>query len=194
MAVFRPVRGFEPDDFRQPQQQSRATRDRNQIQARLRQGDRLVLFPEGTSSDGNGILPFKSALLSVAELDSRRRRDARGTSAALPRSAGIDHLYAAQRIADGAHQTAALCLVWRYGSDAAFVDALAAGPLDVTIEFHPAVTAEQLGDRKALARYCEHVVRKGVVKALSGRQSAPWIAFGGAREASREPAATPQNA
>ena len=42
-------------------------KQRDSIQARLAAGDPLVLFPEGTSNDGNRILPFRSALLSVAE-------------------------------------------------------------------------------------------------------------------------------
>ncbi|MCA8930513.1 MAG: 1-acyl-sn-glycerol-3-phosphate acyltransferase, partial [Alphaproteobacteria bacterium] len=40
---------------------------RDEIANRLEAGDDLILFPEGTSSDGNRILPFKTALFAVAE-------------------------------------------------------------------------------------------------------------------------------
>jgi 1-acyl-sn-glycerol-3-phosphate acyltransferase len=38
------------------------------MRARLQAGGNLILFPEGTSSDGSRVLPFRSAFLSVAEL------------------------------------------------------------------------------------------------------------------------------
>lgn len=46
---------------------SKAALHRDEIGGRLEAGDDLILFPEGTSSDGNRVLPFKSALFSVAE-------------------------------------------------------------------------------------------------------------------------------
>ena len=46
----------------------RATgRERDDMRARLASGDDLLLFPEGTSSDGSRVLPFRSAFFSVAE-------------------------------------------------------------------------------------------------------------------------------
>ena len=45
----------------------RATgRERDELRARLAAGDDLLLFPEGTSSDGSRVLPFRSAFFSVA--------------------------------------------------------------------------------------------------------------------------------
>lgn len=42
-----------------------AKRQTERLHARLRRGDRLCLFPEGTSSDGQRVLPFKSSLFAV---------------------------------------------------------------------------------------------------------------------------------
>jgi 1-acyl-sn-glycerol-3-phosphate acyltransferase len=41
-------------------------RERDDMQARLRGGDDLILFPEGTSSDGSRVLPFHSSFFAAA--------------------------------------------------------------------------------------------------------------------------------
>jgi 1-acyl-sn-glycerol-3-phosphate acyltransferase len=42
-------------------------RERDSMRARLEGGDNLILFPEGTSSDGSRVLPFRSAFFSIVE-------------------------------------------------------------------------------------------------------------------------------
>ncbi len=42
-------------------------RERDSMRARLLGGDNLILFPEGTSSDGARILPFRSPFFAVVE-------------------------------------------------------------------------------------------------------------------------------
>jgi len=41
--------------------------ERDAMRARLNGGDSLILFPEGTSSDGSRVLPFRSVFFSVVE-------------------------------------------------------------------------------------------------------------------------------
>lgn len=42
-------------------------RERDVLRERLAAGDNLLLFPEGTTSDGSRVLPFRSAFFAIAE-------------------------------------------------------------------------------------------------------------------------------
>jgi 1-acyl-sn-glycerol-3-phosphate acyltransferase len=48
-------------------QRGSVMRERDDMHIRLSQGDNLLLFPEGTSSDGSRVLPFRTSFLSIAE-------------------------------------------------------------------------------------------------------------------------------
>jgi lyso-ornithine lipid O-acyltransferase len=128
-----------------------ATRDA--IRERLRVGDTLVLFPEGTSGDGNAVLPFKSALLGAAggeDVTVQPVSTAYTGIHGIPMGRENRPLFA-----------------W-YG-DMELVphlwEALEAGPLDVVVQFHPPLEAM---DRKELARTAWDTVRKGQAAALAG--------------------------
>jgi 1-acyl-sn-glycerol-3-phosphate acyltransferase len=144
---------------------AQALEDRDTIRKRLEQGDALVLFPEGTSSDGNRVLPFRSALLSAAELPLAH--NARGT--VHPPVQPVSVAYVGLHGIPMGRETRPL-FAW-YG-DMELVphlwEALKTGPIDVTVEFHKPLTIDEAGGRKALAAACEAAVRAGLVRALSG--------------------------
>ncbi len=48
-------------------QRGATARERDEMVKRLAHGDNLVLFPEGTSSDGSRVLPFRSSFFAIVE-------------------------------------------------------------------------------------------------------------------------------
>ena len=48
-------------------QRNATGRERDALRERLAAGDNLLLFPEGTTSDGSRVLPFRSSFFAVAE-------------------------------------------------------------------------------------------------------------------------------
>ncbi|MDA0261899.1 MAG: lysophospholipid acyltransferase family protein [Proteobacteria bacterium] len=142
-----------------------AANHRDEIRDRLNAGDKLILFPEGTSSDGNRVLPFKSALFAVAE------RQVGGKSLTVqPVSVAYTKL---DNMPLGRHLRP--LFTW-YGDMALgghLWRMLGLGPLTVTVTFHDPVSIADFGNRKALAEHCRKVVAAGLSNALTGR--AQWI-------------------
>jgi 1-acyl-sn-glycerol-3-phosphate acyltransferase len=139
---------------------------RDQIRERLLAGDTLVLFPEGTSSDGNCVLPFKSALMGAVEAEIGT--DDQGRARHVPVQPVSISYVGLHGIPMGRENRP--LFAW-YG-DMELVphlwEALKAGPIDVVIEFHPPMTVDSAGGRKALAVATEAIVRHGQTRALSG--------------------------
>jgi 1-acyl-sn-glycerol-3-phosphate acyltransferase len=133
------------------------------IRARLLAGDTLVLFPEGTSSDGNGVLPFKSALLGGAEavLGDGRHVTVQPVSAAYVGVHGIPMGRENRPFFAWYGDMALVPHLW---------EAFKTGPLDVVVEFHTSHSLENM-DRKALAALAEAQVRAGVARALAGTRA-----------------------
>jgi 1-acyl-sn-glycerol-3-phosphate acyltransferase len=50
-------------------------KERDAMRAKLKAGDNLILFPEGTSSDGSRVLPFRTSFFAVAEARDEEARD-----------------------------------------------------------------------------------------------------------------------
>jgi 1-acyl-sn-glycerol-3-phosphate acyltransferase len=135
---------------------------RDGISARLAAGDNLMLFPEGTSDDGNRILPFRSALFSVAENrdGSREPLVVQPVSLAYTRLDGFPLGYAMRPLIAWYGDMAMGSHLWRLAG---------LGKLTATVEFHRAVTIAEFRSRKGLAEHCQRMVASGVAAALAGR-------------------------
>ncbi len=138
---------------------------RDQIRERLLAGDTLVLFPEGTSDDGNCVLPFKSALMGAVEAEIGQD-DKGGVRHVTVQPVSISYV--------GLHgmpmgRENRPFFAW-YG-DMELVphlwEAIKAGPIDVVVEFHPPIDVDSAGGRKALAVAAENIIRQGQTRALS---------------------------
>jgi len=139
---------------------------RDKIRERLLAGDTLVLFPEGTSDDGNSVLNFKSALMGAVEA---RIGDGKGGERAV-QVQPVSTAYVGLHGLPMGRENRPL-FAW-YG-DMELVphlwEALKTGPIDVIVEFHQPMDVDQMGGRKALAARAEAIIRRGQARALAGR-------------------------
>ena len=140
-----------------------------EIAARLAEGDPVVLFGEGTSSDGNRTLPFRSALIGAVE---DAVQEATGKVAVQPVSIAYVRL-------DGLPMGRLLRphVAWYgdMGMTSHLMAVLRRSAIDVMVSFGPVLTAEGEADRKATARWAESAVRAMTSAALTGR-TAPHTA------------------
>lgn len=155
--------------FIERERRSGSLASRDVIGARIREGDALVLFPEGTSTDGNRVLPFKSALLGAAE--SEVCRD--GQMHRVP----VQPVSVAYVGSNGMPMGREFRPSYAWYGDMDLIphlwEALKAGPFDVTVEFHPPLTVDATCGRKEIAALAEAVVRRGQMRALNGLSAVP---------------------
>lgn len=117
---------------------------------RLAAGHRLLFFPEGTSTDGHRVLPFKSTLFAAFLTDRLRP---------------ILHLQPVTlRYVAPAGERPEFYGWWGNMGFAPNLIAMLSAPRHGRVEvvYHPAVAVADHPDRKALARLCETAVRHGL--------------------------------
>lgn len=138
------------------------------FEERLRLGHRLLFFPEGTSTDGHRVLPFKPTLFAAFYTHGLDRRlhiqpvtvIYRAPGGADPRVYGW---WGGMEFLPHLRLVLALC---RQGN--------------VEVVFHPPVAADRFPDRKALAAECERTVRAGLDGGLAEGRGAASAAPDGA--------------
>ncbi len=135
-----------------------AARERDAVAGRLAAGDNLILFPEGTSNDGNRVLPFKSALFAVAASPVQGR-----PLVVQPVSLAYSHL---DGLPLGRHLRPLVAWYGDMEMAGHLWRLLGLGNLRATVIFHEPVTIEDFGSRKALAAHCEAAIASGVSEAV----------------------------
>ncbi|SFV38027.1 lysophospholipid acyltransferase family protein [Hyphomicrobium facile] len=158
-----------------------------EIMTRLKEGDTIVLFAEGTSSDGNRVLPFKTSLfgaVSGAAAPSDPQVVVQTAAVVYTHVRGIP-LTRADRPRIG----------W-YGDMEMTSHAwgvLQSGPITVTIKVGAPVPLSEFKDRKDLALKTERAIRTDVLGILRGRPGDPGLVpVEPSQESRRQKLALPQ--
>ncbi len=134
-----------------------ATREKDALDKILAQGKSLILFPEGTSTDGRSVVPFKSSLFSIALRDQVR-------DTLLIQPFTIRLVSADGRPPDT--QEARDIYAWHNDMDTPlhihlWLFARSRGAV-LALTFHPPLRAAEHPDRKTLAKHCHDHVSKGL--------------------------------
>jgi lyso-ornithine lipid O-acyltransferase len=148
-----------------------------EIARRLTEGDPVVLFAEGTSSDGNRVLPFRSALIGAAgEVLAGRDRDGREARPVVIQPLSIAYT-GLQGVPMGRrHRPVA---AWYGDLDLLphLKRVLAGTALDVVVTWGEPMTFDLAADRKTVARSLEATVRRLTTAALRGRRASTMSAM-----------------
>lgn len=140
-----------------------ATNDISTLRDRLQDGENLIVFPEGTSSSGRQVLPFKTSLFG-AVCD---RNEAESTAWVQPVSISYPRYADGRPLIDGLQDHYA----W-YGDMTLFdhlIGVFARKGALVEITFHPPVRASAFETRKELAAHCERQVASSLERAHGRR-------------------------
>jgi len=137
-----------------------AARDCGKISTLVAEGERLILFPEGTSSNGRSVLPFRTSLF--AAVDPAR---------AAPDASVQPVTVAYTMFADGRPLTGHLTDLYAwYGDMTMFghlIRVFGMKGANVEVTFHAPLKPVAFPDRKTLAAAAELSVRNGLNEPLS---------------------------
>jgi 1-acyl-sn-glycerol-3-phosphate acyltransferase len=126
-----------------------------EIAERLTGGDAVVLFAEGTSSDGNRVLPFRSALIgavhhAIGSSTHHDRVTVQPLSLAYVNQSGLPlgHAFRSR-------------VAWYGNADLVphLLGVCSAGAVDVVVSWGEPVSYDMSADRKDIARVAEQAVR-----------------------------------
>ena len=134
------------------------TKIANEIHDRISKKQNVVLFPEGTSSDGNRVLPFKSSIFILCELTDRSKLNIQPISIAYTKYNGLTMGRIERTL-----------IAWYGDMDLLthLYKLIRSGSFEVEVTFHNRIDISEKKSRKDIARDCEVIVRDGFLKSLN---------------------------
>ena len=126
------------------------------IRKKLKEGENFIIFPEGTTTNGNGIINFKSSMLECA-FDDKRQINIQPISICYSKLNNIPMgIYLRRNIA----------WVGDISMVAAMANFLRSGRITVDIIFHEIMSSNNFKNRKELTVYCENQILSGLNKTI----------------------------
>ncbi len=128
-----------------------AARETGALGTLLNDGKSLIIFPEGTSTDGREVLPFKSSVFSLSLTEQADLLIQPFTltmelvNTYPPETQELRDLYAWHREMD----TELPSHLWRFAKSKGAT---------ISLHFHPYIKASDFDDRKTLAKHCHETV------------------------------------
>lgn len=133
-----------------------AQKEKSALDKMLTDGKSLILFPEGTSTDGRTVLPFKSSLFAIALKDEAQNLMIQPFTITMltvnrkpPQTQDERDIYAWHINMD----TPLPDHLWRFAKSRGAV---------IGLHFQEPVRAKDYKDRKTLANHCHDLVSKGL--------------------------------
>ena len=142
---------------------TRAAHQRTQLQNHLAKRQNLILFPEGTSSDGLKALPFKSSLFSIVEESAHDIAiTIQPVSITCTKLDGFPLLREQRPLYAWYGDMTLTPHLWNVFKHDHFT---------VDVIFHPPMAAAEYPNRKALAATCQNLIARGIEQSLTGTQN-----------------------
>jgi 1-acyl-sn-glycerol-3-phosphate acyltransferase len=143
-------------------------KERDNMRAVLASGDNLILFPEGTSSDGSRVLPFRTSFFSVAEAKAGEDKSTlpliQPVSVVYDRLGGLPAGRASRPIFAWYGDMDIASHFWRLTQHTG---------LRATVLLHAPLDPARFDDRKAMSQAVWHIIADGASTLRQNRPAQP---------------------
>ena len=134
------------------------------IKEKLKKKENIILFPEGTTSDGNGVIKFKSSLFESTKIIFK------GECCNEEVYANIQPISICYKLKNNLPMGVFYRRYIAWVGDIPLITLmkffLRTGPVTVNIVFHDQVSLDQFENRKKLSSYCQNLIHQGITKEL----------------------------